>query len=102
MRCVKFKYRAVRDFDEGDDDDDDDDILRCERIFLRIFHLLSTEKPSSNALLSNHTDDDDTQHVPGVLPSSSRGENGIIIIDITIASSFLAGLSSASFSDEEK
>ena len=45
----------MRDFDEGDDDDDDDDILRCERIFLRIFHLLSTEKPSSNALLSNHT-----------------------------------------------
>ena len=50
----------MRDFDEGDDDDDyDDDILRCERIFLRIFafviHFLPPEKPSSNALLSNHT-----------------------------------------------
>ena len=48
----------MRDFDEGDDDDDDDDILRCERIFLRIFHLLSTfyrRKTISNALLSNHT-----------------------------------------------
>ena len=52
--------------------------------------------------LKPHKDDDDTEHVPGVLPSSSRGENGIIIIDIIIASSFLAGLSSASFSDEKK
>ena len=48
--------------------------------------------------LKPHKDDDDTEHVPGVLPSSSRGENGIIII----ASSFLPGLSSASFSDEKK
>jgi hypothetical protein len=97
----------VSDFDEGDDDDDDydDDILRCERIFLRIFafviHFLPPEKPSSNALLSNHTHDDDTQYVPGVLSSSSRGENGGIIINI-IASSFLAGPIRASFSDEKK
>ena len=71
-------------------------------IFAFVIHILPPEKPSSNALLSNHTHDDDTEHVPGVLPSSSRGENGIIIIDIIIASSFLAGLSSASFSDEKK
>ena len=99
----------MSDFDEGDDDDDDDDILRCKRIFLSIFsfviHFLPPEKPSSNALLSNHTHDDDTQHVPGVLPSSSRGENGGEnggTIDIIIASSFLAGPSSGSFSDEKK
>jgi hypothetical protein len=40
--------------------------------------------------------------VPGVLPSSSRGENGIIIIDIIIIDIIIAGLSSASFSDEKK
>ena len=58
-------------------------------IFAFVIHILPPEKPSSNALLSNHTHDVDTQHVPGVLPSSSRGENGGIIINI-IASSFLA------------
>jgi hypothetical protein len=51
--------------------------------------------------LKPHKDDDDTEHVPGVLPSSSRGENGIIIIDIII-DIIIAGLSSASFSDEKK
>jgi len=97
----------VRDFDEGDDDDDDDDdVLRCERIFLRIFAFVihfSSRKTNHRTHFSQTTDDDDTQHVPGVLSSSSRGENGIIIINIIIiASSFLAGLSSASFSDEKK
>ena len=52
--------------------------------------------------LKPHKDDDDTEHVPGVLPSSSRGENGIIIIDIIIIDIIIAGLSSASFSDEKK
>ena len=96
----------MRDFDEGDDDDDDDDILRCERIFLRIFHLLSTfylrKTIIERTSLKPHKDDDDTEHVPGVLPSSSRGENGIIIIDIIIIDILIAGLSSASLLDEKK
>ena len=70
-------------------------------VFFIRYPLFTSEKPSSNALLSNHTHDDDTQYVPGVLSSSSRGENGGIIINI-IASSFLAGPIRASFSDEKK
>jgi len=70
--------------------------------FSFVIHFLPQKNHIERTSLKPHKDDDDTEHVPGVLPSSSRGENGIIIIDIIIASSFLAGLSSASFSDEEK
>ena len=73
--------------------------------FCVFLHLLSTfylrKTIIERTSLKPHKDDDDTQHVPGVLPSSSRGENGGIIINI-IASSFLAGPIRASFSDEKK
>jgi hypothetical protein len=72
-------------------------------VFFICYPLFTSRKTIiERTSLKPHKDDDDTEHVPGVLPSSSRGENGIIIIDIIIIDIIIAGLSSASFSDEKK